>query len=99
MSTPFEGDSLSVRIVSRSIRSVLQNFEVVVRPQIALCIPVTDDGNLLLIRQYRVAVNNVILEFPAGRIEVGEDSERAATRELLEEIGFLVTESGDWEAC
>ena len=92
MSIQFEGQNFSVRIVSRKIRSVQQDFEVVIRPQIALCIPVTVDGNLVLIRQYRAAIDNAILEFPAGRLELGEASERAATRELLEEAGFLVNQ-------
>ena len=88
MSLAFEGDNFSVRIVSRQVRSVWQDFEFVVRPEVALCIPMNSQGQMLLIRQYRVAVDDVIMEFPAGRVSPGEDPENAARREVLEEIGF-----------
>lgn len=86
----FEGENFSVRIVYREVRSVRQRFEVVVRPQVALCIPVTENGEVVLIRQHRIAINDVILEFPAGRVSKGEDPEDAVRRELVEEAGFVV---------
>jgi ADP-ribose pyrophosphatase len=84
----FEGENFSVRILSREVRSVQQQFEVAVRPRVALCIPMTLDGQLILIRQFRPAMNRVTLEFPAGRVKQDEDPEHAARREILEEIGF-----------
>lgn len=52
----------------------------------AFVVPLTDDGHLLLIRQYRYPVDRWVWEVPAGRIE-GEPSVETARRELLEEVG------------
>lgn len=50
-------------------------------------IPCTPDGRLVLVRQLRVAVGEVIYEFPAGTLERGETPVRCAHRELIEETG------------
>jgi ADP-ribose pyrophosphatase len=58
------------------------------KPCIAV-VPVTDAGELILIRQYRHATRQVITEIPAGAIDKGEESvEACAQRELAEETGF-----------
>lgn len=54
----------------------------------ALAVPVTADGRLLVIRQYRFAAQGWLLEFPAGTLETGEDPETAVRRELEEETGY-----------
>jgi len=51
-------------------------------------IPITDDGQVIMLRQYRAAVNDWVYEIPAGRIEKGESIEEAARRELIEETGY-----------
>ncbi len=51
-------------------------------------LPVLDDGRVLLIKQWRAAVGDWVIEAPAGRIEPGETPEKAAARELEEETGF-----------
>ena len=51
-------------------------------------IPITDDGQVIILKQYRAAVNDWIYEIPAGRIEKGESIEEAARRELIEETGY-----------
>ncbi|MBN1546591.1 MAG: NUDIX hydrolase [Syntrophaceae bacterium] len=52
-------------------------------------VPVDDQGNILLIRQYRYAVNRELLEIPAGSMDKGGESpEACARRELAEETGF-----------
>ncbi len=60
---------------------VEQNDSVVV-------VPVTDDGNVLLVRQWRHPAQAVLLEAPAGHIDPGETPLDAATRELREEAGY-----------
>ena len=54
----------------------------------AVCIlPVLDDGRIILVKQYRKAIESELWEIPAGKIEVGEtDLKAVATRELEEEI-------------
>jgi len=52
-----------------------------------------DDGRVLLERQYRYPNDRVFIEFPAGKIDAGEDPLLAAKRELEEETGYTAT---DW---
>ena len=60
----------------------------------AVCvIPVTDDGLVVMERQYRYPVDEVILEIPAGKLDTkDEDHEEAARRELEEETGYHAKE-------
>lgn len=58
-------------------------------------IPLLEDGpepQVVLVRQHRFPVDRVLLEWPAGRKEPGEDSLRTAQRELLEETGYTARE-------
>lgn len=58
------------------------------RPCIAV-VPVTDTGEVILIRQYRHATGQMLTEIPAGAIDKGEEAaEACAQRELAEETGF-----------
>lgn len=63
-------------------------FEIVQHPGGAAALPVLDDGRLMLIRQFRPAAEDFILEIPAGRLEPGEDPAGCVSRELEEEIGY-----------
>lgn len=51
----------------------------------------TDEGKLLIVRQYRKAPDKATLELPAGKKEKGEDPELTASRELREETGYTAT--------
>jgi ADP-ribose diphosphatase len=64
-------------------------LEVVRHEGSVVLIPVTEDGKLLLVRQYRHAVGRFLWELPAGSLETGEDPEAAAVRECQEEIGLI----------
>ena len=57
----------------------------------AVCIlPLTDEGEVILERQYRYAVGQVLTEIPAGKLDApDEDPEEAARRELREETGAV----------
>jgi ADP-ribose pyrophosphatase len=51
-------------------------------------LPVLDDGRIVLVRQYRYAVDSRVWELPAGRRDPGETPEEGARRELEEEVGL-----------
>ncbi len=57
---------------------------------VIVCQPTPDE--IVLIKQYRYSVDEVLWEFPAGRIEKGEEPLPAAKRELTEETGYVATE-------
>ena len=52
-------------------------------------IPVTGDGRVLLVRQYRHAAGRFLWELPAGSLESGEDPDLGAARECQEELGLV----------
>ena len=55
-------------------------------------VPLLADGSLLLERQYRYPMGRVMLEFPAGKLDAGEDPRVCGQRELLEETGYSAAE-------
>lgn len=64
-----------------------------------VCIaPITDEGELIFIKQFRYAYEEVLLELPAGKLEKGEnkDVEAAGRRELEEEVGALAGKMSDF---
>jgi ADP-ribose pyrophosphatase len=54
-------------------------------------IPMPDPASVILVRQYRHAIEQLVWELPAGSLEPGEDAEAAALRECHEEIGQMAT--------
>jgi ADP-ribose diphosphatase len=54
-------------------------------------VALTKDGDVVLVRQYRHGVCDVLLEFPGGVVEDGEDPAEGVRRELLEETGYTVS--------
>ena len=61
--------------------------DVIRHPASAVIVPVPEPGQVILIRQYRYAVNRWLWECPAGSVDEGETPEQAARRECHEEIG------------
>jgi ADP-ribose pyrophosphatase len=61
--------------------------DVVRHSKSVVLIPVPEPGHVILIRQYRYAVNAFLWELPAGSVDEGESPEQAARRECHEEIG------------
>ena len=62
--------------------------EIVGHPGAVCIVPVRDDGTILLVRQFRLAAGQVLLEIPAGTRNSGEDPAACAARELEEETGY-----------
>ena len=63
-------------------------------------LPLTKDNEVILVEQYRKAIEAVTLEIPAGKLEPGEDNKKlSAIRELQEETGYLVTKDRLEKLC
>jgi ADP-ribose pyrophosphatase len=63
--------------------------EVVIHPGAVVILPFLDEQTIVMIRNKRYAVNDVLTELPAGTLEKGEAAMNCAGRELLEETGYL----------
>ena len=60
----------------------------------AAVVPVDDEGNVIMVRQYRNALERETIELPAGARNDGEDLQVTAVRELEEETGYVAEEVG-----
>ena len=63
--------------------------DVIRHPPSAVIVPVPEPGHVILVKQYRYAVNQWLWEVPAGSVDEGESPEQAARRECHEEIGLV----------
>jgi len=85
----FEGKLLHVkRDTVRLPDGKTATREYIDHPGAVMIIPRLADGKLLLERQFRYPLARIFIEFPAGKIDPGEDSATTAARELLEETGY-----------
>ncbi|MCW3098597.1 MAG: ADP-ribose pyrophosphatase [Chthonomonadaceae bacterium] len=84
----------SGRVVNLRIDTIRQpdghvsKREIVAHPGAVCIVPIREDGMVLLVRQFRLAAGQALLEVPAGTREKGEDPEACAYRELEEETGY-----------
>ncbi|MGI9049495.1 MAG: NUDIX hydrolase [Rubrobacteraceae bacterium] len=74
--------------------AVKDPYYVLERPDAAIVFPLTEAGEVIMVRQYRPPLESFELGLPAGLVESGEDPEKAARRELTEETGYG---GGEWE--
>ena len=74
--------------------TVKDPYYVLERPDAAIVFPLTETGEVVLVRQYRPPIDRIELGLPAGLVEEGEEPEKAARRELSEETGYA---GGEWE--
>lgn len=68
--------------------TIIDDYYVLEYPDWANAVAITEDNQVVLIRQYRHASGEVILEIPGGCVDEGEAPEAAIKRELLEETGY-----------
>ncbi|MTI68310.1 MAG: NUDIX hydrolase [Firmicutes bacterium] len=85
----YEGKILNLRIDTVELPDKKYSKREIVEHSGAVAIvPITDDGYVTLVKQYRKAIDKELLEIPAGKIEVGEEPKSCAIRELKEETGI-----------
>lgn len=84
----YEGKIFSVREGEiRTSKGEVYSRQVVVNPGGVGIIAIVD-GNVTLIKQFRISIEKYIIEIPAGRLEIGEKPDECARRELMEEVGY-----------
>jgi ADP-ribose diphosphatase len=100
MPVVYQGRVFSVEVGQRRFPDGREHEVAVVRhPPSVVLIPVEGDGRVVLITQYRPALDRELWEFPAGSVDPGESEEAAARRECEEEIGRVparVERLGGW---
>jgi len=85
----YEGKILNLRVAEILLPNGLEaHCEIVEHNGVVAIIPFVNEGRIVLIKQYRHAIEEEILEIPAGLLEPGEDIYKCAARELTEETGF-----------
>ena len=90
--TVYEGRIFTVRVETVTLpKGSDLDAEVVRHPGSVVIIPVTNAGEIILVRQYRHAIARWAWELPAGSLKPGEDVTKAAARECQEEIGLVAT--------
>ena len=85
----FEGKVMRVTVDTVELPNGAEASREIVHHRGAVCVlPLTDEGDVICVRQFRYAHGEVLLEIPAGKLEEGEyDHRAAALRELSEETG------------
>src|SRR5262245_37437635 len=100
MAIVFSGRKFQVEVMKRRYPDGREHeVEVVRHPAVVVLIPIEDDGRVVLIKQYRAAIERETWELPAGGLEPDEDAEAAARRECEEEIGRVphhIERLGQW---
>jgi ADP-ribose pyrophosphatase len=88
----YEGTRFSVhQQVSRATNGSRVVREMIAHPGAVTILPILEQGEIVLIRNQRYAVGTALWELPAGTIEIGEEPEETAARELEEESGYRAT--------
>ncbi len=89
----FEGSILQLQVDTvRLPHGKTATRELVKHPGAVVVLPLTEEQELVLVKQYRYAAGEILLELPAGKRDEGEDPLICARRELKEETGYSATE-------
>ena len=91
--TLYEGKIIELRVDEVELpNGERSKRELIKHPGAVAIIALTDDNKLVLVEQFRKALERTIIEIPAGKIEQGEDPAQTAIRELEEETGYKANE-------
>jgi ADP-ribose pyrophosphatase len=81
-----------LEVIARDVQlfpeSAIETYYAIAQQHYLVGVAVTPEGRILLVRQYRPAIERFSLELPAGLLEKNEEPADAMTRELLEETGY-----------
>ena len=96
----YKGVIVRVRLDDAALHTgKLVKREVVEHPGGVSVLPVDDEGNAYMVRQFRYPFGKMLLEVPAGKLEIGEDPMACGVRELSEETGFTAERFVDMGRC
>jgi len=91
----FSGKILNLRIDEVELpNGKISTREIVEHSGAVAILPVFENGDILMVKQYRKPVEEVLLEIPAGKLEINENPLECAKRELEEETGY---KARNWE--
>ena len=69
---------------------IIDDYFVYIKPDVAMVLPITKNGEIIFVRQYRHAFGDFFIELPAGHFDPNQEkAETAAIRELKEETGYI----------
>lgn len=88
----YEGKHISVREDEVQEDGNLHHYEIVEHPGAVAILALDEEGSFILERQYRRTAQDYLYEIPAGTLQEGEEEEKCARRELLEETGYIADE-------
>lgn len=95
--TQWKGKYLKTSVLDyRDRHGISRQWEIVERigtDGVVIIVGITQDNDVILIRQYRPALDAYVIELPAGLIEPGEAPLETARRELIEETGFVPSQT------
>lgn len=91
--TIFQGKIIDVRLDEVTLpNGKTSRRELVCHSGAVAVIAITEDGRIIMVRQFRKPLDRPLVEIPAGKLEQGEDPEHTARRELEEETGYRCTQ-------
>jgi ADP-ribose pyrophosphatase len=91
----YDGSFLKITRDRISLPDGAETYREFIRhPGAVVILPLFEDGSVLLERQFRYPLDRVFIEYPAGKIDQGEDHLECAKRELQEETGYTAS---DWQ--